>query len=183
MEPTNEADDTPRRGFLKGALALGIGAVAGLIPAGVGVAVLCDPLTRRAGGAREPVRVASLDTLPADGVPRKFAVMASTTDAWNKFPLSPIGAVYLRRTGESAVQAFNAICPHAGCFVDFIPETRDYLCPCHRSSFSLDGQIKDASSPSPRGLDSLEVEIRHGVEVWVKFQDFVAGHREKLPVA
>jgi Rieske Fe-S protein len=183
MESMNDAENPPRRGFLKGVLALGIGAVAGLIPAGVGVAVLCDPLRRRQAGAREPVRVASLDTIPADGLPRKFAVLASHADAWNKFPSSPIGAVYLRRTGESAVQAFSAICPHAGCFVDFIPETRDYLCPCHRSTFSLDGQIKDASSPSPRGLDSLEVEIRNGGEVWVKFQDFVAGRKEKLPVA
>jgi menaquinol-cytochrome c reductase iron-sulfur subunit len=183
MDESNQTKDPQRRDFLKGALAAGVGALAGLVPAGAGLAVLCDPLLRRQGGSSEPVRVAALDTLPADGVPRKFAVLASHSDAWNRFPSSPIGAVYLRRTGDATVQAFNAICPHAGCFVDFMADRGEYLCPCHNSSFAVDGQIKAVSSPSPRGLDTLEVEIRGGGEVWVKFQNYIAGHKEKIPVA
>jgi hypothetical protein len=31
-------------------------------------------------------------------------------------------------------------------------------------------------------MDSLDVEIR-GSEVWVKFQNFEAGRRDKIPVA
>jgi hypothetical protein len=31
-------------------------------------------------------------------------------------------------------------------------------------------------------LDALDVELR-GDEVWVKFQNFQAGHAEKIPVA
>jgi hypothetical protein len=31
-------------------------------------------------------------------------------------------------------------------------------------------------------LDALDVELR-GNEVWVKFQNFEAGRREKIPVA
>jgi hypothetical protein len=34
-----------------------------------------------------------------------------------------------------------------------------------------------------RGMDALEVEIRNTKEVWVKFQDFQAGHAEKVPIA
>ena len=37
-------------------------------------------------------------------------------------------------------------------------------------------------SPSPRGLDELEVEIRSDNEIWVKFQNFRAGEKEKIPV-
>ena len=56
-----------------------------------------------------------------------------------------------------------------------------YLCPCHNSTFALDGKISSAGSPSPRGLDELEVEIRNDSEVWVKFQNYRAGVPEKIP--
>jgi len=182
MEQTKTAKPEERRDFFKKTAALIIGGITGLFPALAGLAVLFDPLRRKAqaGGF---IRVTSLVALPKDGAPKKFSIIADSSDAWNKFPQVPVGAVYLRRTGESAVQAFNVVCPHAGCFVDYVVDRGFYLCPCHNSSFAVDGSIKDKKSPSPRGLDSLEVDIRNGAEVWVKFQNFRAGHKEKLPVA
>ena len=82
-----------------------------------------------------------LEVLPADGVPRKFPILADKTDAWNKYPNTPVGAVYLRRTGERAVQALNVVCPHTGCFVDYRAERKGYYCPCHSSSFAVDGRV------------------------------------------
>jgi menaquinol-cytochrome c reductase iron-sulfur subunit len=122
-----------------------------------------------------------LESIPADGIPHKYPVLASRVDAWNRSPNSAIGAVYLRRTAEKKVEALNVVCPHAGCFVDFKPGTKSFFCPCHNSSFQLDGQIADPKSPSPRGMDALEVEVREGGEVWVKFQNFKSGHRERIP--
>ena len=158
-----------------------IGALAGLVPIVTGWLVFLDPL-RRKSETGDAVRVTSLNALPEDGLPRRFAVVASHRDAWNRMPHVPVGAVYLRRTGEGRVQAFNVICPHAGCFVDFNPSAKAYHCPCHNSSFALDGRIADPKSPSPRGLDELEVEIRNQNEVWVKFRNFRAGEKEKVPV-
>ena len=169
-----------RRGFLKQAGAILFGAVAGLVPFLSGLTVFFDPLRRKAG-AGQFVPVASLNALPEDGSPRKFSVIASRTDAWNKSPQTPIGAVYLRRTGEKTVQALNVVCPHAGCFVDYNPTAKGYHCPCHDSAFALSGQISSPSSPAPRGLDDLEVEIRKDVEIWVKFQNFQAGQATKTP--
>jgi menaquinol-cytochrome c reductase iron-sulfur subunit len=170
-----------RRGFLKKFYAGLIGAVLGALPFGAGLAVFLDPLKRK-GGAGLPVRVTSLDALSADGIPRKFSVLATRVDAWNKFNESPIGAVYLRRTQDGKVQAFNAVCPHAGCFVNYLPDRGFYGCPCHDSSFAVGGEILERSSPAARGLDSLEVEIRAEKEVWVRFQNFQAGRAEKVPV-
>ena len=167
---------------MKGFLAGTIGAVLGLVPVGAGLTVLLDPLRRKAG-SDPAVRIASLDALPDDGVPRKFPVLATRTDAWNKFTQVPVGAVYLRRLADGKIQAFNVVCPHAGCFVDFVTERGSFLCPCHNSTFSVEGKIADRASPSPRALDSLEVELRNGREVWVKFQNFQAGRAEKVPVA
>src|SRR5262249_22598336 len=129
------------------------------------------------------LRVTSLRSVPEDGLPRKFSVVSSHVDAWNRDPAVLVGAVYLRRTGANTVQAFNVVCPHAGCFVDFVPARKNYICPCHNSAFGLDGKISDPRSPSPRGLDELEVQIRNDNEVWVKFQNYLAGHERKIPVA
>ncbi len=171
-----------RRDFFKKIFAGCIGALLALFPVGAGLAVFLDPL-RRKSAATGTLRVATLDALPNDGIPRKFPVLATRVDAWNKFNRVPIGAVYLRRTADNQLQAFNVVCPHAGCFVDFLPDRGHYLCPCHNSTFTLAGKIQDPSSPAPRGLDSLPVEVRNQKEVWVKFQNFQAGRAEKIPVA
>jgi menaquinol-cytochrome c reductase iron-sulfur subunit len=169
-----------RRSFFKGAATIVLGTAAIIAPIGAAISVMLDPLKRKAKAQGNMVRVASLSSVPADGVPRKFAVISSRTDAWNKFPNTPIGAVYLRRTDEKNVEAFNVVCPHAGGFIDYNTENKCFLCPLHNSSFALDGSIKDPKSPSPRPMDALKVEVRDG-EIWVAFQNFLAGTREKIP--
>jgi len=171
-----------RRGFLKRLLAGIISAFLGLVPVGAGLTVLLDPLRRKVG-SNDAVPIASLDALPDDGVPRKFPVLATRIDAWNTFVQVPVGAVYLRRLPGGKLEAFNVMCPHAGCFVDFDAERSGFSCPCHNSTFTVEGKIADRSSPSPRALDSLEVELRDGKMVWVKFRNFQAGRAEKIPVA
>ena len=159
-----------------------ISGIVTLVPALAGMMVLADPLRRKAA-AGEALKVTTLEALPNDGVPRKFPVLADKVDAWNKYRNVPVGAVYLRRTADSTVEALNVVCPHAGCFVDFSKDGEKFVCPCHNSSFALDGKILDAASPSPRALDSLPVDIRGNGEIWVKFQNFEAGRPDKVPVA
>lgn len=168
-----------RRNFFKKAVTVVIGAVATLPALAAGLIVFLDPLGRKSGQSKW-TRVTSLEALPADGLPRKFAVFMDQVDAWSKAKNVPVGAVYLRRTAADQIQALNVVCPHAGCFVELKQEA--YSCPCHNSSFGLDGSIKDPKSPSPRALDTLTVELRNGSEIWVQFQNFHAGKREKVPV-
>ncbi len=151
-------------------------------PLASGLMVILDPLHRRSE-QKGLILVTTLNSVPEDGAPRKFVVVSSHSDAWNRNPSVPVGAVYLRRTGPNSVQALNVVCPHAGCFVDYAAGGQGYSCPCHNSAFALDGRISDPKSPSPRGLDELQVEIRNGSEVWVKFENFLAGHERKIPVA
>lgn len=169
-----------RREFLKKACAVCIGGASVLAPIGAGVAVFLDPMRKQAP-AGEFVPVGFLSALPEDGTPRKFTIVTTREDAWNKMANVPVGAVYLRRTGPQSVQALNVVCPHAGCFVDFVPSRQSYLCPCHDSTFAVDGRINDPDSPAARGMDELETQIRNGNEVWVKFQNFRAGEAEKIP--
>lgn len=173
----------PRRSFIKEAAALVVGGLATLVPMAAGLLVWIDPLRRRTGGGDAGFsRITPLAALPNDGQPRKFTVYADRVDAWTRTPATPVGAVYLRRTGERTVEALQTICPHAGCFVDFRPKDRDFFCPCHNSTFALDGAISDPKSPSPRAMDTLPVEVR-GEEIWVRFENFQAGQKEKRVVS
>jgi menaquinol-cytochrome c reductase iron-sulfur subunit len=179
--PESVASDSPsRRDFFKRSTAVALGVLAVVAPVTAGIAVLLDPLRRHGQDNGAFLRVATLAAVPQDGLPRKFTVSSSRTDAWNKFPNMPVGAVYLRRAGPDSIDAFNAICPHAGGFIDYMPDAKCYLCPLHNSRFALDGSIQSADSPSPRPMDSLAVEIR-GDEIWVQFQNFQAGVRRKTP--
>jgi menaquinol-cytochrome c reductase iron-sulfur subunit len=180
MENTDAPPPNDRRDFITKSCAIAVGGAITLVAPVAGVLVLADPLQRKSEGGAA-VLVATLAALPENGEPRKFTVLATKVDAWNRTPNVPVGAVYLQRVGDK-VRALNVVCPHAGCFVDFRPQQNCFLCPCHDSRFALDGKIQNPSSPSPRGLDELTVEIRNGGEVWVQFQNFRAGVHEKIPV-
>lgn len=173
-----------RRGFIAKLVALVLGAVALLVPAAVGIIAFLNPL-RQKSRAGEFVKLTSLAVLPDDGTPRKFAVIADRTDAWNRFPNEPIGAVFLRRVGENQVQALQVVCPHAGCSIVYDGSSGGgkFFCPCHAASFGLAGERLDKTSPSPRNMDTLDVEIRNGTEVWVKFRDFQTGTSKKVAQA
>jgi menaquinol-cytochrome c reductase iron-sulfur subunit len=177
---SQEPEAEPRRSFLTSVGAIVVGAIAAVVPIATGAAALLDPL-RRSGGSSGLVRVTRLSAIPQDGSPKKFTVSSDRTDAWATYANTPVGAVYLRRT-PSGVLALNTVCPHAGCFVGVAPDRSHFACPCHKSRFDLDGAVNDPASPAPRDMDALEVEIREGDEVWVRFQHFLPGREDKTPV-
>jgi menaquinol-cytochrome c reductase iron-sulfur subunit len=181
MDTPDASPPTDRRDFITKATAVVIGGSLVIAPTLAGLCVVLDPLRRKSESGAS-VLVANLNSLPETGEPRKFSVLATRVDAWNRTPNVPVGAVYLQRLGDDKVRALNVVCPHAGCFVDYRPANDNFFCPCHNSSFALDGRILDPKSPSPRGLDELPVEVRNGTEVWVTFQNFRAGVHEKIPV-
>jgi Rieske Fe-S protein len=174
-----------RRGFFAKLIAVVVGAGVYAAPIAIGMVAFLNPLraSRRQTGGEGFIRLASLDTLPADGTPRKVPVVMDRVDAWNRFVNEPVGAVYLRRAGEKTVEAIQVVCPHAGCYVDFDGEKREFYCPCHNGHFDLVGKRLDENSPSPRDLDTLDVEVRGEDEVWVRFQTFRTGTAEKIAEA
>jgi len=180
---TDESGGQDRRGFVTRLMAVICGGVAGAVPFLSGLVVILDPLRRKADG-QGFLRVTTLDSVPDDGIARYFPIVTDRTDAWNRYLDEPIGAVFLRREpGSTDLQCFNAICPHAGCFVEFkIPVDR-FECPCHNSNFDPDGaRIKPASCPSPRDLDTLAVDAQRleDGEVWVDFKNFLTATSDKI---
>ena len=173
--------DGDRREFLKSAACVALGGACVLAPAAVGISVLLGPLRRPAPDGSW-VELTKLNALQVGAQPRLFQVFVERTDAWTRHARNAVGAVFLERLGERSVRAFQAACPHLGCAVEWRGEQKQFYCPCHNSAFAHDGAIIDPS-PSARGLDTLEVAIHGDGGVWVKFQDFKAGVKEKIPVA
>jgi menaquinol-cytochrome c reductase iron-sulfur subunit len=166
-----------RRRFVEKAVATIIGVVILLVPTAAGLAILLDPLRRKVGKSTF-MRVTTLGAVPTDGTFRKFDVFANRSDAWNTFPNTRVGAVYLARK-DGGVIAFNVRCPHLGCFVDAVKD--GFACPCHDSRFNADGSVI-AGSVAPRGLDELEVDpeaLKAGI-VQIRFQNFAAGTAERI---
>jgi quinol---cytochrome c reductase iron-sulfur subunit, bacillus type len=183
-----------RRPFLVRFLTILIGGLVALFPLAAVWGVLWDPLRRRgaasafgtAPGGALFVRISPLEVLPADGVPRQFAVSADVVDAWTRIAGQRVGSVYLSRStsdDQPEVRAFTAACPHLGCAVDYDAAAGEYKCPCHASAFAQDGQW--LSGPSLRGLDPLPVKLvdNNGQqEIWVAFERFRPGIAERIPI-
>ena len=154
-----------------------------------------DPILRRkstaSGGGGELdgfIKLdATTDSLPGDGTPVSITVKSTLDDAWNRFKDVPVGSVWLRKQPTGEVIAFNSICPHLGCSVNYRRSDEDFFCPCHTSSFDLDG-AKTNEVP-PRNMDKLEVVTatdgvpsEDGKELWLKFQNFRGATEDKIPV-
>ena len=152
---------------------------------GQGIETFLDPLRKKKNKGGETglyTRVATLDEVPEGGPPKRFIVLAQRTDAWNRYPVDSIGAVYLiRKAGENQPTAFTDVCPHLGCSVTFQPKDNNFFCPCHQSAFHLDGTL--ANETPPRGLDELKVEIRNDSEIWVEFKKFRGGTKEQIEIS
>jgi menaquinol-cytochrome c reductase iron-sulfur subunit len=152
-----------------------------VLPAG---AHILSPLrkTRSEGSFESLTHLSQLQV----GVPRSFAIIEERRDAWVHYPREPVGSVWLIRQPEGAperVVAFTSECPHLGCAVNLGADGKSFLCPCHTSSFDLDG--KPRNQVPPRAMDMLEVKLGEGAdpEVRVKFQRFRAQTEEKVPLA
>ncbi len=179
--PEHVGQGADRRSWLALTVGWAAAVLAYITPVVAGLRAFLSAAGRGAAQGADFCRVASLDQLPEDGSPVTVAVLAEREDAWNRFPAQPIGGVLLRRLPDGQVQALNTRCPHAGCTIIFETSQRKLFCPCHNASFDLDGRRLEASSPSPRDLDTLQVKIEDQTEIWVEFRHFRTGIPDKIP--
>ena len=64
----------------------------------------------------------------------------------------------LIRTPEDEIRAFNAVCTHVDCTVEYRPDKGDIFCNCHNGVYDLMG--KNVSGPPPRPLEEYDVTLQ-----------------------
>ena len=180
----NEAKASRRQALVVASCAGALGAGALLGPVGMAL----DPLLRGSeqAAATGPHAVGRLDGFTVGGAPQRVVLKQDLKDAWLVRREVPFGAVLVQRTSPSAFRVFSAVCPHLGCSVAPDLDGKGYNCPCHQSSFSLDGAVQASPtggpSPSPRSLDPLPWSVE-GDQLLVTWKRFKMGTPEREELA
>jgi len=75
------------------------------------------------------------------------------------------GRFYLVRLPEGGFLALYRRCTHLGCAVPYDPSVGKFICPCHGSEFTMEGDV--LNEPAPRPLDLFPLFINKFGEIEV----------------
>ncbi|MCG6880498.1 MAG: Rieske (2Fe-2S) protein [Deltaproteobacteria bacterium] len=141
---TESLQQTDRRHFLNWIWAF-FGAIAAAEFGWVGLSFLKSRKERN-----QPISTASIITA---GPVERFKPKTVTA--------IPNGGFYLARLEEGSFLPLSRTCTHLGCTVPWVEEKKQFVCPCHGSTFSLTGEV--ITSPAPRPLDTFPARIENGI--------------------
>jgi menaquinol-cytochrome c reductase iron-sulfur subunit len=111
--------------------------------------------------------VGSLSEFSSLSEPVIRTIQIEQVDGWRKAISEK--AVYITKDQHGELRALTSVCPHLGCTVAWNKGKKQFICPCHGATFSLDGSR--ISGPSLRGMDSLETSVEDG-QLLARFQYF-----------
>jgi thiosulfate dehydrogenase [quinone] large subunit len=182
-------DEMDRRTLMLGGTAVAATAVAGAVAAGAAAG-----LGRAVGGAPSPASPGSTalgSTTPTTSATRPSTVPATptttpetTTTATtagtrigraSQVPVGGAASFQDPATGDPGLVlqltkdqfvAYDAVCPHAGCTVNYSEGAKLIVCPCHGSEFDpANGNV--ISPPAQRGLTPIHVAVSAAGEIYV----------------
>ena len=143
-----------RRNWLLAALSTGFAATIGVVS--YPVVRFLWPRKATVAGAAQAVAPFRVNQLPnAPGNPFDFRGKPCLV------VLTPEGQQRLAQGAAlqpDDVRAFNALCTHVDCTVQYRPETGDIFCNCHDGVYDLKG--RNVSGPPPRPLESYRVTLQ-----------------------
>ena len=85
----------------------------------------------------------------------KNAEIATNSGKIFKFGSKP-GIIIRTETGD--LKAFNAVCTHLACIVQYDPKSKQIICACHNGIYDLNG--KNIGGPPPRPLEAYAVNVK-----------------------
>ncbi len=66
--------------------------------------------------------------------------------------------IFVYKNGDK-IELFDAHCTHMGCILNYYPNKKRFICPCHHSHFTMNGhRIK---GPARRDLDIITFKIKN----------------------
>ena len=155
MSDNNGSDqDTPRRSFFMAAI-VGMGGLISAVLGGVAGRYLLTPPRGKKKNGWTPVGDLSRLT---DSKPAELVFQKTRIDGW-KVTREKATAWVLKKS-ETEVIAYAPQCTHLGCAYHWEDGSNTFVCPCHTSSFSADGNV--LAGPAPRPLDRYDVKLDSG---------------------
>jgi menaquinol-cytochrome c reductase iron-sulfur subunit len=140
-----------RRGFLT-AIIYGLG---GIISAALALpAAIYLLVPARAKKQAQWIDVGDVGSLALNS-PEEKTFRRIRVDGWKV--TSEKTTAWVVKKSDQEVVAFAPQCTHLGCAYHWVEETKEFLCPCHTSTFSIDGTV--LTGPAPRPLDRYEVKL------------------------
>lgn len=90
-----------------------------------------------------------------------------TVDNFPPGSVTPVeaGRFYVVRLPDGGLLALYRRCTHLGCAVPYDPAVGQFICPCHGSAFTMDGEVQNA--PAPRPLDLFPLTVNDAGEILV----------------
>jgi len=127
-----------------------------LITGGLGVPALLylfrSPNTINPGGWVDAADISQMKPR----IPEEVTFRRVRKDGWNL--ISEKSTAWVVKLTETEVVAFTPQCTHLGCAYHFEAEKGEFLCPCHTSNFSIEGEV--LTGPAPRPLDRYPVQLK-----------------------
>ena len=130
-------------------------------------AVAAVSVDRLLGAGKGDGATVAADLVPTEGAWQRVAASVDVPEgAMHPFDLGSVVG-FVRRVGGQA-EGVSGICTHQGCKLWFDAPDDRLRCPCHSTSFSVDGQVLSHQLPiSPKPLPKLEVrEVGGAIEVF-----------------
>ena len=93
----------------------------------------------------------------------KKLIEAGRVDSFKPDSVTPFrgGRFFLARLGNGGFIAISLRCTHLGCSINWEEDKKRFICPCHASAFSIDGDV--LNPPAPKALDYYPVIIENGI--------------------
>ncbi len=173
MSLSADEEGSTRRGFLKLSTGM-LGSVVAVILAAPLVGTLVGTIYRTK--KLQWTKVGEVDLLPL-GQPVKLSWTDEKADEFIRESVER--DVWAIKHSATEVTIFSPICPHLGCRYDWHPDKHEFICPCHGSLYSINGQV--LGGPAPRPLDTLPGRLENG-EIFVEWERFQVGIPQKIRV-
>jgi Rieske Fe-S protein len=142
--------DAPRRRFLASVTTGILSVIGGILGVLGGGAVLSSTVRRQ----EDWLAASALHDLP-DNQPTPVTLSVMRMDGYRE--ALERRTIFLVKTGESDVAAFDATCTHLGCLVGWDPKGQVFKCPCHGGVFDRNGAVIEG--PPPEGLAKIATRV------------------------
>ncbi|MEZ5404453.1 MAG: ubiquinol-cytochrome c reductase iron-sulfur subunit [Bryobacteraceae bacterium] len=128
-----------------------------LISAGFGIpALLYLILPKRGQGEKQWIPIGDVSQVRPEQ-PEEIVFRRTRQDGWRR--ISEKTSAWVIRSGDK-ITAFAPGCTHLGCAYHWDDRNKNFLCPCHTSTFGADGKVLEG--PAPRPLDRYETRVENG---------------------